>query len=253
SAGGSFSGTGVSANTLDPSGLGGSSVTITYTVGAAPCTETLAHTIVINNDDDASFSYPQSSYCVTGNNPTPTVTGTPGGTFTISAPGSINATTGEINLAASGTGSFTVIYNTAAAGNPCPVSDTLTITITTGQSAGFSYDNAQYCVYDNAPVLTINGGATAGNFSATPSGLTIDNAGNITLPSSTPGVYTVYNNVPAANGCAPAIDSTTIEILPLDTATFNYTANAYCLADANPLPTVTGTPGGTFTISPASG
>src|SRR5690606_16573110 len=44
SAGGSFSGTGVSANTLDPSGLGGSSVTITYTVGAAPCTETLAHT-----------------------------------------------------------------------------------------------------------------------------------------------------------------------------------------------------------------
>src|SRR5690606_8335051 len=133
SAGGSFSGTGVSANTLDPSGLGGSSVTITYTVGAAPCTETLAHTIVINNDDDASFSYPQSSYCVTGNNPTPTVTGTPGGTFTISAPGSINATTGEINLAASGTGSFTVIYNTAAAGNPCPVSDTLTITITTGQ------------------------------------------------------------------------------------------------------------------------
>jgi gliding motility-associated-like protein len=253
SAGGSFSGTGVSANTLDPSGLGGSSVTVTYTVGASPCTETQAHTIVINNDDDASFSYPQSSYCVTGNNPTPTVTGNSGGTFTISAPGSINPTTGEINLAASGTGSFTVIYNTAAAGNPCPVSDTLTITITTGQTAGFSYDNAQYCVYDNAPILTINGGATAGNFSAIPSGLTIDNAGNITLPSSTPGVYTVYNNVPAANGCAPAVDSSTIEILPLDTATFSYTANAFCLADPNPVPNVTGTPGGLFTISPAAG
>ena len=253
SAGGSFSGTGVTANTLDPSGMGGASVSITYTVGTAPCTETQTHTIVINNDDDASFSYPQSSYCITGNNPTPTVTGTSGGTFTISAPGSINATTGEINLIASGTGSFTVTYNTATAGNPCPVTASTTITITTGQTAGFSYDNAQYCVYDNAPILTLNGGATAGTFSASPTGLTIDNAGAITLSTSTPGIYTVYNNVPAANGCAPAIDSTTIEILPLDTATFSYSANAYCLADPNPTATVTGTPGGTFSISPTSG
>ena len=253
SAGGSFSGTGVTANTLDPSGMGGASVSITYTVGTAPCTETQTHTIVINNDDDASFSYPQSSYCITGNNPTPTVTGTSGGTFTISAPGSINATTGEINLIASGTGSFTVTYNTATAGNPCPVTASTTITITTGQTAGFSYDNAQYCVYDNAPILTLNGGATAGTFSASPTGLTIDNAGAVTLSTSTPGIYTVYNNVPAANGCAPAIDSTTIEILPLDTATFSYSANAYCLADPNPTATVTGTPGGTFSISPTSG
>src|SRR5690606_18006170 len=90
SAGGSFSGTGVTANTLDPSGLGGSSVAVTYTVGASPCTETQAHTILINNGDDASFAYTQSTYSVTGNNPTPAVTGTNGGTFTISAPGSIN-------------------------------------------------------------------------------------------------------------------------------------------------------------------
>ena len=200
SAGGSFSGTGVTANSLNPSGLGGTSVIVTYTVGTAPCTETQAHTIVINNDDDASFSFPQSSYCITGNNPTPTVTGTSGGTFTISAPGSINASTGEINLVASGVGSFSVIYNTAAAGNPCPVSDTVTITITTGQTAGFSYDNAQYCVYDNMPILTLNGGATAGTFSATPTGLSINNAGAVTLATSSPGIYTVYNNVPAANG-----------------------------------------------------
>ena len=253
SAGGSFSGTGVTANSLNPSGLGGTSVIVTYTVGTAPCTETQAHTIVINNDDDASFSFPQSSYCITGNNPTPTVTGTSGGTFTISAPGSINASTGEINLVASGVGSFSVIYNTAAAGNPCPVSDTVTITITTGQTAGFSYDNAQYCVYDNMPILTLNGGATAGTFSATPTGLSINNAGAVTLATSSPGIYTVYNNVPAANGCAPAIDSTTIEVLPLDTAAFSYSANAYCLADPNPSATITGTPGGTFTISPTSG
>ncbi|MCO6499905.1 MAG: gliding motility-associated C-terminal domain-containing protein, partial [Vicingus serpentipes] len=104
------------------------------------------------------------------------------------------------------------------------------------------------------PVLTMNLGASSGTFTANPAGLTIDAAGNITLATSTPGVYTVYNTVAPAGGCAAAIDSTTIEILQVDSANFSYsTGNTYCLADPNPTPTigVNGTNGGIFTITPS--
>ena len=45
--GGTWSGSGVSGNFLDPSSLGNSTVNITYTVGTPPCAETLTQTITI--------------------------------------------------------------------------------------------------------------------------------------------------------------------------------------------------------------
>ena len=38
--------------------------------------------VVINALDDASFNYSSSTFCLTGTDPTPTITGTSGGTFT---------------------------------------------------------------------------------------------------------------------------------------------------------------------------
>ena len=77
--------------------------------------------------DDPSFSYPQSTYCASATNPTPTITGTPGGTFTSTAGLSINAASGTINLAASTPGNYVVTYTTP---NPaCAASSTFNITI----------------------------------------------------------------------------------------------------------------------------
>ena len=65
----------------------------------------------IANCTDASFSYAESSYATNGIDPTPTITGDAGGTFTASPEGlSINSSTGEITLSTSSINSYTVRY-----------------------------------------------------------------------------------------------------------------------------------------------
>ena len=60
---------------------------------------------------DASFSYAQASYPKDGTNPTPTITGDTGGTFTASPVGlNINSSTGEVTLSTSTINSYTVKY-----------------------------------------------------------------------------------------------------------------------------------------------
>lgn len=61
--------------------------------------------------ESAAFSYSKSSYRVDESNPTPTITGDTGGTFTASPEGlSINSSTGEITLSTSTINSYTVTY-----------------------------------------------------------------------------------------------------------------------------------------------
>ena len=61
--------------------------------------------------ESAAFSYSKSSYRVDESNPTPTITGESGGTFTASPEGlSINSSTGEITLSTSTINSYTVTY-----------------------------------------------------------------------------------------------------------------------------------------------
>lgn len=227
--------------------------TVTFTVPATPtCPQYQASTTVtITTADDASFTYNPTTFCITGTNPTPTINGTTGGTFTITTPGSINPSTGEIDLLLSGLGTFTVYYNTTSAGNPCPSVDSVQVTITSAPIATFSYDAPQYCLDAANPVLTFAPGGSAGAFTSNPStGLSLNGStGAIDLSTSTPGVYTVYNTITASGGCAAAIDSTTIELLPMDSALFSYSPTTFCITGTNPTPTISGTVGGTFTIS----
>jgi hypothetical protein len=65
----------------------------------------------IANCTDASFSYPLDSYPTNGVNPTPTITGDAGGTFTATPSGlTLNASTGEITLSTSSVNSYTIRY-----------------------------------------------------------------------------------------------------------------------------------------------
>ena len=59
----------------------------------------------------AAFSYSKSSYHQDETDPTPTITGTTGGTFSATPSGlSINASTGTIDLSASTIQAYTITY-----------------------------------------------------------------------------------------------------------------------------------------------
>jgi len=65
----------------------------------------------ISNCSDASFSYAEASYAKDASDPTPTITGDAGGTFTATPAGlSINSSTGEVTLSSSTINSYTVKY-----------------------------------------------------------------------------------------------------------------------------------------------
>lgn len=75
----------------------------------------------------SGFTYPQNAYCKDAANPSPTLTGVTGGTYTGSAGLVINGTTGVINIAATPAGNYVVTYTSPGA--PCNSSSTFNIAI----------------------------------------------------------------------------------------------------------------------------
>ncbi|RSK32428.1 T9SS type A sorting domain-containing protein [Hymenobacter metallilatus] len=202
--------------------------------------------VTVNPATSAAFSYATSTFCQSGSNPTPTITGTAGGTFSSTAGLSLDTATGAINLSASTAGTYTVTYSVSGT---CPSSATATVTISNAATAGFSYAAATYCTSATGPVTpTLASGATSGTFSST-TGLTIDAAtGAITPGTSTPGTYTVTNTVAASGGCAAVTATTTVTITAPATAGFGYANSSYCTSATSTItPTLTaGASAGTF-------
>ncbi len=217
--------------------------TVTYTT-AGTCPNASDVAVTITALDDASFSYADSLYCKGHSNPTPTITGLSGGTFSAPSGLSIDSDTGTIDINASTPGLYTVTYTTAGT---CPNSSDVTITITALDDASFSYADSLYCKDQSNPTPTITG-LTGGAFSAA-SGLSIDeDTGTIDINASTPGLYTVTYTTA---GTCPNASNVAITITALDDASFSYADSLYCKDQSNPTPTITGLSGGTF--SAASG
>jgi hypothetical protein len=219
--------------------------TVTNTVpasGGCPAAASTA-TITINASPVAAFSYTGTPYCTTASNPSPAFSGGGiAGTFSSTAGlVFVSTSTGQVNLSASTPGTYTVT-NTIAASGGCPaVSATATITITAPSVATFSYTASPYCATASNPLPTFTGGGIAGTFSST-TGLAFvsTSTGQINLPASTPGTYTVTNTIAASGGC-PAVSSTaSITITPAPVATFSYTGSPYCSTAINPSPTFSG-------------
>ncbi|WP_201983294.1 T9SS type A sorting domain-containing protein [Hymenobacter rubidus] len=186
----------------------GAPITTTYILTASSngCSNTSQVAVTVNPLTSAAFAYNAASYCQSSANPTPTVSGTAGGTFTSATGLSLNASTGAINLAASTAGTYTVTYSV---GSPCPSSSTQQVTVATPGAAGFSYASPAYCASGANPVATLAAGAAPGTFTATPTGLSLNaSTGAINLAGSQPGTYTVTNTV-AANGACQAATATT--------------------------------------------
>ena len=87
-------------------------------------------TITVLPTEDATFSYDTTNYCTVGSDPTPTITGTTGGVFSATPTGlTISASTGEIDLDASTTGTYTVQYITST--STCADTATASVTVET--------------------------------------------------------------------------------------------------------------------------
>jgi large repetitive protein len=184
-----------------------------------------AVTVTVNPTDDPSFNYSSGTYCITGTNPTPVITGGSTGIFSSTPSGLVftNTATGTINLSGSALNTYTVTFTTSGS---CSAASTANITITNAPSAVFSYATP-YCQNDPNTLPTFAAGASAGIFSATPAGLTFisTSTGEIDLAASTPGTYSITNNIAAAGGCAAATatSSITINLSPQVNAGVNQT------------------------------
>jgi len=221
--------------------------TVQYLVSNASCSDSTTFTLMINQTEDASFSYAGSHFCQNDANPTPTILGTSGGTFTGPSEIVFGANPGEIDVAASVVGGpYWVIYTTPGA--TCPTSDSVEVYIETAPNPNFSYAQSTYCANETDPIPTISGLA-GGTFSAN-AGLVINpTTGEIDLSASTTGTYTVQYLV--SNTYCSSSSTFNLTINTIEDASFSYAIQHFCKNEANPLPIITGTTGGTF--SGASG
>ncbi|MDO9185785.1 MAG: PKD-like domain-containing protein [Bacteroidia bacterium] len=221
--------------------------TITNTIPVSgSCLAAYGTTTISIITDDASFTYPSSTFCQSGSNPTPTITGLPGGVFSAIPAGLVlDSLTGTIDLATSTLGAYTLSY---ATNGPCPNIGYMILTVTdTTPATSFSYANSPFCLNGSNPSPVFDTGSSAGVFSATPAGIVFVsvNTGEINLTLSTPGTYTIVNTIPASGTCLASSSIATITI-NVDDASFNYSSATYCQLGANPTPLITGLPGGYF-------
>ena len=194
-------------------------------------------TVTVTAEDDATFSYVQTSYCSNASNPTPTVVDA--GTFTAPAGLSINATTGVVDLAASTPGTYTVTNTTSGS---CPDTKTTSITITAAANASFNYPSNTICLSDGNQTPTT---FEAGTFSST-TGLVFvsTTTGEINVAGSTAGTYTITYNV---GGACPNSSQVNVTLTATPDASFTYANAAYCANATDPSPVFgTGASGGVF-------
>ena len=122
------------------------------------------HIITINALPTATITYAGSPYCATGT-ATVTQTGTAGGTYTAPA-GCFNAATGDINLATSTPGTYTVTYSFN--NGTCSNTTTTSITINALPTATIAYAGSPYCATGTA---TVTQTGTAGGTYTAPAGV----------------------------------------------------------------------------------
>jgi gliding motility-associated-like protein len=218
--GGTWSGTGVTGNTFDPAGLNGP-ISVTYTIGAAPCTGNSTQDIIVSPIVDPTWVAP-TTIC-DGDPPfdlNTTITGTTGGTW--SGLG-VNG-----NLFSSLFGTQTVTYTV---GIP-PCEETLALTINVGTAPDPAWTAFTVCLND--PMVNLDTtvtGTPGGSWSGT--GV----SGNMFDPSVGPQsiTYTV-----SSGSCSADLTQTITGLNPNISLT---STNVDCFGQTNGSASVTTTGG----------
>lgn len=165
--------------------------------------------VTVNPLDNAVYTYPSNAICDASPNQVPTTS--TAGTFSATPTGLVfvSTSTGEINVAGSTAGSYSVTYTTSGA---CPATTSQTVVISGNPDASFTYAQGAYCSNATDPNPVFGVGASAGTFSSS-TGLVLNaSTGAINLASSSAGTYTVTNSIPANGSCAASIETFSITI-----------------------------------------
>lgn len=213
---------------------------------AAGCTGSrTTATVNVTPKQNPAFVYSAGTYCTSGGiNPSPFIPGGNTGTFTALPTGLVfsNPSLGEINVAASTPGVYTITFTT---GGSCVYSSSSDIRIISGAADATFIYNSPFCVQQSNPLPAFSGLASAGSFTASSTNLKFknENTGEIDLATSLPGSYKITNTISPSGGCAGSIKDFDIVINQ------NTTANAgtnLVTCDAQPI-TLNGSVGGSAT------
>jgi trimeric autotransporter adhesin len=231
--------------------------TITVTPSIGTCIGSpKSFTLGVNPSDDASFSYTQNKYCADASNPTPTILGTSGGTFSSNVSSiTLNGSSGKITIGSSTAGSYDITYLTNGL---CPKASTQVITLVPLPSVnsiadqtvcnGTNFNSVVFTGSANTQFDWTNSKPTIGLAATGISDITSFKAtGTVPNGSSLTGVIVV---TPKINGCLGATQSFDLKVNSMDDASFAYAKNSICQLDANPTPVISGTTGGIFTATP---
>ncbi len=236
--GGTWSGTGVTGNNFDPSGLSGN-IAITYTVGTAPCQETSTQNINVSPDVDPSWTDP-SPVCESGGNVNLNglITGTPGGSW------SGTGVSGN-NFDPSGlSGSISITYTVGS--GACQETSTIMVSITSTPNPAWTSPGT---ICEAAGTLSLNPlitGTSGGTWSGTGvSGTNFDPTG---LSGSVSVTYTV------GTGACQQTSTQGITVTPdVDPNWTNPGTVCDGAGTVNLNGLITGTPGGTWSGTGVSG
>ena len=152
----------------------------------------------------------------------------------------INAVTGDINLASSTPGSYTITYTFT--NGTCTNSASAAITINALPVAIINYAGSPYCGVSGTVSVTQTG--QGGGTYVSTAGLSLNSSnGDIDLGTSVAGTYVVTYNF--SNGTCGNSTTASVTINSLPPATISYVGNPYC-STGIALVTQTGQNGGTY-------
>ena len=207
------------------------------------CFATDSLLVTVNPIMPLGLSYPETEYCNSAANPTPTVTGSAAGTYTISpATMTINSTTGILNLASSTVSTSETYTITYTPSEPCFAATTFDVTVYSLPTATITSD-VTVCQNDIEPLLTLTGSnATAPytfsyqiNGGATQTANSTGSVLPITVPTTSAGSFTYTLTGVSESGpkaCSNTLNQSvtvTINPAPVFTTTTN---QAICFGDS---------------------
>lgn len=193
-AGGTWSGTGVTGNIFDPSGLAGQTVNITYTVGTSPCVQVSTQSISVQSTITASWNNP-GTICESDGilNLNSLITGTAGGTWSGTGVSGTNFDPTGLS------GSVAITYSVGV--SPCQDAITQNITVNSSPiDPTVNASNSSICEGDNVTITASGSGAgvTYNVYDAASGGTLLGTTPYTASPTST-GTY--YVEAVNGNGC----------------------------------------------------
>lgn len=218
-------GDGGNATTASPCydySVDGSYTASLITINAFDCDDTTTIAITIAPSGNAAFGYSQNTFCSLDPDPTPTITGNTGGTF--SCDGCvIDSGTGVIDVSASAVGNYTVTYTEGV--SPC--FDVQTFPITINGSAPDPTITPVSPLCENGTDVTMTAANTGGTWSATCGGCIDANSGIFSPTIAGIGSHQITYSF---TGSCSANDTEIIEVNSAADATI-FVSGPYCVND----------------------